>query len=519
MTSAGHAIARQSEAKFKKDFPIAFVVVAICTACAVFLRSRVAITNIAMIHLLGTTVVSVSCRRSVAILSALAGVASFYYFSVPPWNSFVLEDNSYFVILITTLTVSLVITTLTIKIRSQTARALEREERTRYLYQLIRSLSSETDVMGAARTAATTLGEIFEARVSIFLVDEQNSLADRVDTAEDANSPEIESEKAQAILDARERITDMLRNGQRIDLRFGIPLICAGSAVAILFLTPTDRERLNDPEQMHFLEALCDQIAAAIARVRHSAAVQEAESEIQAERTRNALLNAVSHDIKTPLASIYGAATTLLEEEARLNSESRHELVQSISDEAERLNKVVNNLLEMTTLDAGLQARKEWRPLEEIVGAALTRFEGPLQNRPVRTHIADDLPWICVDDVLLEQVFVNILENAMKYTPAGTGIEIDASRKGPNVIISIRDHGSGLLPGDESRVFEKFFRGKTEGARGVGLGLAICRAIVHGHGGTIAAENASGGGALFRMELPIGGVPPHVGLIPEATLT
>src|SRR5262249_5356022 len=154
------------------DYPILLIVLSICTACAVFLRSRVAITNIAMIYLLGTILISVSCRRAVAILSALGGVASFYYFSVPHWNSFSLEDNSYIVILITMLTVSLVITTLTIKIRSQAARALEREERTRFLYQLIRSLSSETDVLGAARTAAVTLGEIFEGRVSIYLVDE-----------------------------------------------------------------------------------------------------------------------------------------------------------------------------------------------------------------------------------------------------------------------------------------------------------------------------------------------------------
>jgi two-component system sensor histidine kinase KdpD len=270
---------------------------------------------------------------------------------------------------------------------------------------------------------------------------------------------------------------------------------------------------------MHFLEALCDQIAAAIERLRSSAAVREAEVEIQTERTRNALLNAVSHDIKTPLASIYGAATSLLEEESRITATARRELVESISDEAQRLNRVVNNLLEMTSLDAGLQAKKDWRPLEEIVGAALARLEIPLRDRAVTTHIDDDLPWILVDDVLLEQVFLNLLENAVKYTPAGSAIEIMARCNGENVVVSVRDHGSGLLPGEDVRVFEKFFRGRTDGARGVGLGLAICRAIVHCHGGWIAAENAPGGGAVFRFELPIGGVPPQTSVIPESTFT
>jgi two-component system sensor histidine kinase KdpD len=193
--------------------------------------------------------------------------------------------------------------------------------------------------------------------------------------------------------------------------------------------------------------------------------------------------------------------------------------VESISNEAQRLNRVVNNLLEMTSLDAGLQAKKDWRPLEEIIGAALARLEVMLRDRAVATHIAADLPWICVDDVLLEQVFLNLLENAVKYTPSGSAIEITASRSGENAVVSVRDHGTGLLPGEDARVFEKFFRGRTDGARGVGLGLAICRAIVHCHGGWIAAENASGGGAVFRFEFPIGGVPPQTSVIPESTLT
>src|SRR6185295_4285000 len=399
---------------------------------------RIAITNVAMLYLLGVIVVSVTCRQGAAILSALLAVTSFYYFCVPPWNSFVIEDDSYIIILVTTLTLALVITTLTIKIRAQAEHALDREERTHAMYQLIRELSEDTTVLDTARTAARTIAGIFDATVDVYLTDEQRVITQRAEVTEDGSLPENAEPLVRSILKSGVRTTDLFRSGQRLAVRHGMPLICAGSAVAVVTLVPDDRDRLNDPDQMHFLEALCDQIAAAIDRLRNSAAIRKAEVEIHAERTRNALLNAVSHDIKTPLASIYGAATSLLEEEQRLSPENRRELVESISDEAERLNRVVNNLLEMTSLDAGLRAKKDWRPLEEIIGAALTVLEKPLRDRMVTTHIAEDLPWICVDDILIEQVLVNILDNALKYTPVSTAIEIAATRNGDNVVVSVK---------------------------------------------------------------------------------
>jgi two-component system sensor histidine kinase KdpD len=504
---------------FEFDYPIGLIVIGICTALGVFLRSRVAITNVAMLFLLGVIVVSVICRRGAAVVSALLAVTAFYYFCVPPWNSFVIEDYSYIIILVTTLAVALVITTLTVKIRAQTDRALDREKQARTMFQLNRDLSAGPTVLDAAQTAAQTLSDLFDSNIEIFLPNEQRMIARTVGTVDFGEATEQEKTFAQSILNSETKSVDLVRSGPRLAKRLGLPLSCGGIAVAVMSITTLNRDQFNDPDQMHFLDALCDQIGAAIDRLWHSAAVREAELEIQTERARNALLNAVSHDIKTPLASIYGAATSLLEEEARLSPEARHELVESISDEAERLNRVVNNLLEMTSLDAGLRAKKDWHPLEEIVGAALARLEKPLRDRVVTTNIAGDLPWICVDDVLLEQVFVNILENAVKYTPTETAIEIGAVRNGENVAVSIKDSGAGLPPGDETRVFEKFYRGKTYGSRGLGLGLAICRAIVHGHDGSISAENALEGGAIFRFEIPIGGNPPQTGGVPETNFS
>lgn len=278
-------------------------------------------------------------------------------------------------------------------------------------------------------------------------------------------------------------------------------------------------------EDYTYIITLCAMLAVAlvittlIERVRsQTAAVRDAEIAIQTERMRNSLLSAVSHDIKTPLAAIYGAATSLLEEEDRLDPVNRRELVGGIAAEAERMNRIITNLLEMTRLEAGVHVKKDWYPLEEIVGAAATRFEHAFGGRSVRIKIPPDLPLICVDDVLIEQVFVNLLDNFLKYTPAGTALEIIAGQADSRILVVVRDHGGGFSPGDEKRVFDKFFRGKTDGVRGLGLGLAICRAIVHGHEGTIAAETAPDGGAVIRFELPIGGAPPEVGELPESSL-
>jgi len=363
------------------EYLLSLLVLAICSVVSVALRHRLALENFAIIYLFGVMAVSLRCSRGPSLMNAFLAVASFHYFCVPPFDSFRIEDASYIVTLVGMLTVALVTTTLTMKIRNQAAEALRREEQTRELYRL--------------------------------------------------------------------------------------------------------RE--------------------------------EAELEVQKERTRNSLLSAVSHDLKTPLASIYGAATSLLEEGERLDPEERRELAQSISGEAERLNRVLTNLLEMTRLESGRQVVRDWYPLEEILGAALTRLERPLAGRSVSTDIPSDLPLVWVDDVLLEQVFINLLENAVKYTPAGSAIRVNARALATHVEVAVEDNGSGFAQGDEQRVFDKFFRGHVEGVRGVGLGLAICKAIVELHNGSISAGNVASGGAVIRFTIPIVAVPPKYYSVAENT--
>jgi len=236
---------------------------------------------------------------------------------------------------------------------------------------------------------------------------------------------------------------------------------------------------------------------------REAASAAERELRAQTESMRASLLSAISHDLRTPLASIGGAAATLRSHWDRLDEPTRVDLLQSISGETERVNRLLHNLLEAARLQGGVRLRKDWFPLEEVVGAALHRLEPQLYGRTISTDVPTSLPMVAMDDVLMEQVMINLLENAVKYTPASTPVEIAASRKGQMVVVEVRDHGPGFGIANRERVFDNFFRGQTDNVRGAGLGLAICRAIIDAHGGTIVAEDRPGGGALVRFTLPI----------------
>ena len=228
------------------------------------------------------------------------------------------------------------------------------------------------------------------------------------------------------------------------------------------------------------------------------------------EQLRSSLLSSVSHDLRTPLAAITGAATTLRHEV--LSAGAREELAETICEEAERLERQLSNLLDMTRLDSGaVVARKEWVPLEEIVGGALTRLEARLGARKVDTSLAEDLPMVPVDPVLMQQLFVNLFENASKYTPSDTVIEVSAVREGSKaVVVEVSDHGVGLPAGEEEAVFERFHRGPHGEVPGAGLGLSICRAIAQAHGGSLTAHNLARGGACFRLLIPVEGAPPEM---------
>jgi two-component system sensor histidine kinase KdpD len=248
--------------------------------------------------------------------------------------------------------------------------------------------------------------------------------------------------------------------------------------------------------------------AEAVEREKHAAAL---ELRAKTEEMRSSLLSAVSHDLRTPLGAITGAATTLRDAGDALEADQRAELVATVCEEAERLERFVANLLEMTRLDSGaLEVKREWVPIEELIGSALTRLEARLEGRPVRAELKDDLPLVSVDPVLIEQVFYNLLDNAVKHTPPSSAIDISAEPTATALVIEFADCGPGL-PTSETRLFDKFSRGPDRRVKGAGLGLAICRGIVEAHGGIISAHPRRGaGGSIFRVSLPLRGTVPSV---------
>lgn len=243
------------------------------------------------------------------------------------------------------------------------------------------------------------------------------------------------------------------------------------------------------------------------ARLREERA-EAATMRARSEEMRSSMLSAVSHDLRTPLAAITGAASALREDSPNLSGEQRHDLLDTIADESERMERLIANLLDMMRFTSGgVTIRREWVPLEEVVGSALARTERRLAGRAVTTDLPAGLPLVPVDSVFLELVFVNLLENAIKYTPAGTSIAITARAERDAVLVEVADQGQGIPPEDREKIFEKFQRGTHPGVAGVGLGLPICRAIVQAHGGTLVVAD-SPRGALFRFTLPLVGDPP-----------
>jgi two-component system sensor histidine kinase KdpD len=242
---------------------------------------------------------------------------------------------------------------------------------------------------------------------------------------------------------------------------------------------------------------------------KHEQHAEHARMEVEVERQRNVLLSVVSHDLRTPLAAITGAATTLMQDRERLDDPTRLALLQSIASEASRLGSLVTNLLAMTRLEAGsVRPEKDWQPIEEVIGSALGRFEAQLQGRVVRTDVADDLPLVAIDPTLIEQVLANYLDNALKYTPPGSPLELRARAHDGTLTVEVLDWGPGLAADEESHVFDKFYRAAgSKGRVGSGLGLAICRGILAVHGGRTWVERRRDG-TTFGFSLPLGQPPP-----------
>jgi two-component system, OmpR family, sensor histidine kinase KdpD len=497
------------------DYVVAAAIAVIPTAIGVSLRrSGVTIPPIdaAMLYLLAVVVAATRFRRGPALVASLVGIASFDFFFVHPFYTFAVSDVRYVLTFAVMLVVALVIGNLTGRIRNQAEAAREREQRTSALYALSRDLAAARDRDAILAAALRSLRDTFAVEAAFLLPGDGGA----VSAAGPAPHTLDERERAVAqwVFDHKQaagRGTSTLPAAAALYL----PLASSDRAVGVVGIPLADPVQFRDPARRRLLEALAGQTAVALERLALAEHSRQTEVEVEAERLRTALLSSLSHDMRTPLAVIEGAGSTLLQA-TEPDSAARKELAATIVQESQRMTRLVANLLDMIRVEAGtLKVQKEWQLLSDVMGVALIRTDAQLRGHPVTTSFPRDLPLVAVDEILLEQVFVNLLENAAKHTPPGTPIDVGAEAGSGEVIAFVADRGPGLAPGEEETIFQKFYRGGA-GSGGIGLGLTICRGIVTAHGGKIWAENRPGGGAVFRLSLPIVGTPPE--LIAEETI-
>lgn len=487
-------------------------IVAVATGVCLVLRPHLATVDIAMLLLLGVVATAARYQRGPALLASLLSTAVFDYLFVPPYNTFDVSNPSYFLTFGVMLVVALTMTGLTARIREQRELALEREQQTTALHVLETDLAAAHDADGLLAVAATHLGHGVNGSATIFP-------ADQLGTAGNLtlpNNPVFDDAAVRVAATwawTRDTATGWgTAHGGEVPVML-LPLSATTGPVGLAAIRPSDPGVDLPPAQRATVLAMVDVVAKALERRILAQQSEQARADIEAERLRTALLSSLSHDLRTPLAGIEASASSLLDDAATLPAPIRRELLDSILDESRRMTRLIGNLLNMIRVETGMLAvQQSWQPLEEVVGVALLRMDERLRAHPVTTHIPSDLPMVPIDELLIEQVFLNLLENAARYAPAGTPIEIAAHHDDSVVLVEVADRGPGIPAGDQERVFERFYRvqAATESAdagAGSGLGLTICRGIITAHGGRIWMVARAGGGTAVRFTLPAVGVP------------
>jgi two-component system sensor histidine kinase KdpD len=492
----------------------ATLLVVAATATGVLARPHLSPEDLVMVFLLIIMVVAFRFGRFPSLVAAALSVAAYDFFFVPPFYTFSVQDVRHVLTFAMMFAVGIIISSLTLRLRRQEQLARRRERVTAALYALTRDLATAPNEQRAAEVAAKHAADAFGGAVLVLLRRADGNLSVGGTSGAVSRLTEEEMGVARWVADhgrAAGRGTDTLP-GARITC---VPLQAGPTALGALAMVRGAPE-VFDPEHRGFLDAFVRQAALSIERSRLSEAARAAALRAQTEEMRSALLSGVSHDLRTPLAAITGAGTALRDDRGKLGPAQRAELFDTICAEAERMERLIGNILDMVRLESGgIVPRREWVPLEEIVGSALLRLEARLGARDVRVDLPEDLPLFFVDPVIFEQVFVNLIDNAIKHAGPGSPIEIRATASEDRLDIDVADRGPGLPDGAEARVFDKFYRGPGARGTGVGLGLPICLGIVRAHGGSLTAQNRDGGGACFRIQLPRTEVPPSVGPIEE----
>lgn len=463
--------------------------------------------NLSMLFLLAVLLVAVNLGSAPGVLAAILSVGLFDFFFVPPRFSFVVNDGQYLVTFVVMLAVALITGQLTAGLRRQVEMSATEAMRTRALYEMARDLSGALMLEQVVDITRNFLRNVLKADAIILLADGSGTLLPRA--GEHDLTFGIEPRLATIAFESGTPV----ENSQLADSGFAVlylPLKAPMRVRGVVAVTSFEMPPAVLLAQRERLETMASLVAIAVERVHYVDVAQRTQVQMVSERLRSSILSALSHDLRTPLTALVGLADSLTVSRPPLTRDAL-ETAEAIREQAERLAGLVGNLLDMARLHAGdVTLRKEWLPIEEVIGSSIKLLGRALGAHRVRVVLAAKLPLVEFDAVLIERVFCNLLENAAKYSPPGTEIEISVRTQGDFLEVNVGDHGSGFAAGKGTAAFEMFVRGEVESSTpGVGLGLAICRAIVEAHDGRISAANRSPNGACVSFTLPLG-VPPVV---------
>lgn len=481
---------------------MSIALVIIITIFGVLVRNAVASTNLVIFYLLIVVMTAVWWGRGPAVAVSLLSVLLFDYFLVPPYLSFVVADFQYIFTFIGFLIVGLVISALASSTRQHAINAQEKEAQVAMLYRLSKDLAGSDSLEEALRTIRMNVEKAFKCRTAIF--------------TSAGSGIELRSYDAEFPIEEHDRTIAawVFKNGKEAGWSTDIlpaakahylPLKTSQGVFGVLGIFFKEGKEGLDPRENNLLSALASQAAVAIQRIKLFEVSRQLELVRETEKLQSALLNSISHDLRTPLVSIMGALSSLLQDPSSLDTEMSKELLKTAYEDSGNLNRLVGNLLDMTRVEAGtLKINARLCDLRDVIGASLQALKDKLEGRDVRIDIPQNMPEIPMDFTLMMRVFVNLVDNAVKYSNQDAPIAITAQLMESEIKIEVKDKGFGIPDEDITRIFDKFYRAvKPRQVTGTGLGLSICKGIVEAHGGRIFAENNSDKGAVFTVILPL----------------
>lgn len=481
----------------------AVAMVVLVTLINFLLYKFVAINNIILTYIVGVVLVALAGKFGPSLLAVILSIFAYNWVFLSKKFSLSVDNFEYLSILLLAIVLSQIISNLTSLNKRQAEVARVSERRATALHRLSRKLASARGVMKLLEIGADYIAEFFDSEVMV-LIPQDNQLVVKIMVNTQKTLDLKELGVAQWVYDLGQIAgmgTDTL---PQTDALY-VPLLASQSTMGVLRICPKHPDKLFTPEQMHFLETCANQIALTIEVDYLQEHRKQLELEREVDQTRNLLLQSVSQDLRAPLASIMHTATSQMELARTLTTDQVQTFGETIYKESDQLSRLINNLLQITYLESNtIKLQKQLYSLQEVVTKVIKSSREKLSRTPVTVHIPIEIPLVPFDKVLIEGVFINLIDNAINFAPSDQMIEIFAVLDNLRVIVSVEDRGPGIYGDEGSKLFDKFYRGRMlTSKRGLGLGLAICRIIIEAHGGQIWAENRDGGGAAFKFSLPL----------------